>query len=193
MKWSIFSLLFLLSLCPCISYAQDYSYSVVYDAFGPVKEIRTESKNPFVKGKVKIERNGQGDMPMMLYDDSGYPVGCEIKALGVQAFQKFYWNSENRLDSVAVQFPVFGKPTLLTGKNVYSGNYLHSQVLRIAKGDEVVEHLRTFSDYSYDENGSWISRSVSQEMTDRSGSKTIEEFQEIRKIKYYDPEKIKGK
>ena len=186
MRCAVFTVLFLMLSGLVVSFAQEYRYSEVYDAFGPVKEIRTDSKNPFVKGKVKIDRNGQGDMPMMMYDDTGYPLGCEIIALGIHAFQKFYWNAGNRLDSVSVQFPVFGKPTLLTGKNVYSGNSLDSQILRIVKGDDVVEYTRTFSDYCYDEYGSWISRSVNQEMTDKSGSKSIEAFQETRKIKYYD-------
>lgn len=173
------------------AFAQDYHAASIYEAVGPVKEIKTDSKNPFVKGKVKINRDGKSDNPMMMYDDSGYPVGFELNALGVHSFQKFFWDTENRLDSVSVQFPVFGKSTLLTVKNDFKEQTLDTQFMKVSKGDYVAEYKSTFSDYSYDGNGNWISRSVDQVMTDANGCISSETFIETRKIKYYDPYKEK--
>ena len=168
-----------------VSSAQDFHYGAIFDATGPIKEIKTDSKNPLVEKKVKIDKQGRGGLAMMMYDNSGLPLGFEMNMLGKQNYQKFYWNDDNRLDSVSMKIELIGDCKLITAKNTYSGKPLSSQKIEIKTKDGNIRYLRIFSEYTYDEASNWISRKVKQTSIDKNGEETNEEYIETRFIKYY--------
>lgn len=167
--------------------AQDYHYAAVYDANGPVKEIKTESKNSFVQKKVKVGKDGRGGIDVMLYNDAGYPVGFELNMMGKQNFQKYFWNDECLLDSVAIQVMGIGSSELMTVKKNYNGRNPESQILRIKDGKGVKEFRMSFKDYTFDDRNNWITRTVSRHAVDADGKESDMVFEEKRTIKYYVP------
>lgn len=172
-------------------HAREFHFPAVYDACGPVKEIKTDSENPLVKKKVKFDKHGRGGIAMMKYNDAGYPEGFELNALGKLNFQKYFWNKDCRLDSVAVKFHVIGKAELITVKNAYSDKNLESQIIRISDDNGQLEFRMTFKDYSYDDQGNWIFRTVSRTTVAPDGKVSESQFDETRSIKYYDIDKAK--
>lgn len=173
-------------LCILCANAQEYHYAELFDASGPVKEIKTDSKNSFVQKKIKIDKDGRGGPAIMSYDDKGYPTGFEINMLGKANFQKFFWNEECRLDSAAIQIAAVGRNSLITVKNSYSGKNLTAQHIKVKEDDGQIEYIMTFGDYSYDTMGNWISRSVRRLLTDKDGKESDANFVETRTFKYYD-------
>ncbi len=167
------------------AYAQDYKYAAVYEAVGPVKEIKTDSQFALIQKKVKIDKKGMGGLPVMLYDDSGYPLGFEMNMMGKQIFQKFFWNDQNRLDSVAVRLALLRDYKLISAKNVYSDGNVITQEIDIETKDGGIKYIRLFSDYIFDDKGNWISRKVRQTAITKDCDKTEEEFNETRTLKYY--------
>ena len=167
------------------AFAQDFKYAAIYDASGPVKEIKTDSKMPLVQKKVKIKENGMGGLSNMMYDNDGLPVGWEMNMMGKQNFQKFFWNEDSRLDSIAVKIDVIGNSELITVKNTYSGRDMISQVIEVKSKEESSKFIMLFSDYKFDDNGNWISRKVTQTEAKNAGGKSEQEFTETRTIKYY--------
>lgn len=166
-------------------YSQKYHYSSIYGVNGPVKEIKTVSKNKFVEKKVKIGKDGRGGVSMMVYDDGGYPVGFELSMLGRENFQRYFFDGNNRLDSVSVKIHSFGKPMCVDVKNSYNGKEQTKQILYLKEGDDAKVYQSLFSDYSFDEHGNWVSRFVIRRAFSHDGNEKTEEFTETRKIKYY--------
>ena len=168
-----------------VMFSQDFHYAAVFDAVGQVKEIKTDSGNPIVRKKVKINKNGKSGMPVMMYDEAGFPIGFEMNMLGKQTYQKFFWDKNKRLDSVAIKLDMIGNSELITVKNNYTGNTVESQILEVKMKDCNKRYVRVFSDYSNDEEGNWISRNVRQTLIENDCLEIEEEFTETRTIKYY--------
>lgn len=173
-------------VCILCANAQEYHYAELFDALGPVKEIKTDSKNSFVQKKIKIDKDGRGGPAIMSYNDKGYPTGFEINMLGKANFQKFFWNEECLLGSAAIQIAAVGRNSLITVKNSYSGKNLTAQLIKVKEDDGQIEYQMTFGDYSYDTMGNWISRSVRRLLTDKDGKESEANFVETRTFKYYD-------
>lgn len=169
-------------------FAYNYHFSALYDAFGPVKEIKTDSKNPFVKKKVKFEKDGRGGVAVMSYNDDGFPTGFEVNMFGKSYFQKFFWNDKCRLDSVAVQTIGVSTRQLITVKNSYCGDVADSETIIVNDGEIQKKYRMSFKDYSYDNQGNWISRFVVLSTIDSNGKESVLQFEETRIIKYYVPD-----
>lgn len=169
------------------SFAQDFHYASIFDVIGPVKEIKTFSHNPLVEKKVKIDKQGRGGLAMIMYNNDGLPIGFELNMLGKQNYQKFFWNNDNRLDSVAMKIDLIRDYKFITAKNTYCGEPLCSQKIEINTKDGTTQYVFFFSDYTYDENNNWISRKVKQTSINPKGEENNEEYVETRIIKYYLP------
>ena len=179
-------LLFILFWIGLPAFSQQYHATGLYDTHGDVKQIKTSSENRFFKEKTKFDKEGRvSNMPMIFYNDAGYPIGFELSLFGKRSVEKYYWDSENRLDSIYKQVPAIGKPYEMTIKNSYVDGRVQNQLMRTSQGDDWTIYDRRFSEYEYDDRGNWIRRQVEECITNSYDDSCVKKYSETREIKYY--------
>ncbi len=169
-----------------VSEAQEYHYAALYEAAGPVKQIKYLSKPSYGNRSVKIKKDGRGGLAMMSYDDAGYPVGFQLDMFGKENYQKFYWNSQHRLDSVAYRITGIGERNTMNCKIEYGEDAMAKVTMTVEdKGMRKTVYLQ-FSNYVFDHRGNWISRMVDRTVMERDKEASKDSYEERREIKYYD-------
>ncbi|MDE6341391.1 MAG: hypothetical protein K2K93_03655 [Muribaculaceae bacterium] len=166
--------------------AQEFHYAALYEAAGPVKQIKYLSKPSYGNRNVKIKKDGRGGLAMMSYDDAGYPVGFQLDMFGKENYQKFYWNTRHQLDSVAYRFSGIGERNSMNCKIEYAKDAMDKVVMTVDdNGCKKIVDL-TFSNYVFDDRGNWISRMVDRIVMEGDKDAVKDSYEERREIKYYD-------
>lgn len=168
------------------SYAQEYKTALVYEAHGPIKEIRTKSDNPFAKGKLKFLPNGQEKTEIMTFDDNGYPIGYGMNVGDMSTKLNIRYDSLSNIKSMLFETNIIGNKQKIEVINFYDGNRLVSRNIHLTSPKKEGTIQSEFSNERYDEYGNWIERTVNEKGIDGNGEVGKEKtYIETRTIKYY--------
>lgn len=175
-------------LMPLLVLGQEFKGAALWDAQGEIKELKYTTENPIMKPKkIKFDKNGKLAKAMIVYSEKGYPEGMDMNFGPMKTTMKFEFNQDNLLQKVNVETNI-GMTGCLTSWFEYDKIIMTSQVIegRTEEGDATKKFEFSFSEYLYDDNGNWISRSVKMKMTDFKKNKTEEKtYTETRAITYW--------
>lgn len=167
--------------------AREYRASNLYEARGPVKEIKLKSKNDFSKSRSKVSflENGMQTWDQTYYDSMGLPRGIIVNMGNRILTDVKISYSEEGNPLVIIYHDKAGDAPSMTVEYNWEGDRLASMKVteRKAKGDKIT--LCEYSQEMTDANGNWISRLVHQTVTEGALSPKTEDFTESRTITYY--------
>lgn len=156
-----------------------YHGAALYGCKGKVKEIFYSTEDPILLEKViKFLPNGQSEHSIMTYDQNGFPIGFNINAGNRISVNIDYQN--DKLKEVEIQTNLRGDEHR-TIDMIYEGDLLKQRINKDVLKDKI-STISTYSDYQYDDQGNWISRTVELESPEEG---EIEKFTETRVITYY--------
>lgn len=171
-----------------IGHAQEFHAAALWDAFGPVKELKYKTKDPMVQTKkMKFTQDGKLSGSIMVYADNGYPFGMDMNMFG--KFVSISFRYKDGLPSNINYSSNVGGWGCFTVTFNYDDKTMVSETVKATdrKSNELLkEYNYNFSNYIKDENGNWISRDVTLDINDVKKGKTEQmNYVETREIKYY--------
>lgn len=178
-----------------------YKAAVLFDAKGPVKEIKLKTQNKMAarSKKVKFSRDGEKKWSSLTYDNSGLPVGFDINFGSTRMSLKVDYDDARLPVSMRLASNLSGESENVVITNTYADGRLVSQGYEGEQSDGAVKRVTLdFSDWKYDEAGNWVERAVRE--TEKVVSRGINDGQEVmavapgevkdyvetRTIKYYE-------
>lgn len=178
----------IMAMCGMVA-AQDYHAAALWDATGPVKELKYKTKNPMAQAKkMKFTEEGRLSSSMIFYGDNGYPLGMDMNMFGRFLNISFKFGDNNLLSEVIYNSNVGGWGCF-TSTFAYDANTMVSQEIKVTDkktSETTKEYSYRFSGYTYDETGNWTARNVVVNINDLRKGKTEQlEYLETREIKYY--------
>ncbi|MBD5356616.1 MAG: hypothetical protein HDR88_06385 [Bacteroides sp.] len=183
-KYIIAMISLLFSLC---SYAQEYKAAVLYEAQGPVKEIRTKSENKLTRKKLKFMRNGQQKTEIMTLDDNGYPIGFGMNLGSIFNQLSVTYDSLQNISKIFFESNIVGNKQRIEVTNFYEGKRLSSRKVHLIYPKKSGYIISEFSDEKYDDYGNWIERTVHDKGISEDGEPGKEKtYIETRTIKYWE-------
>lgn len=182
-KYLTFLASIILTVC---TYAQVYKAAVIYEAHGPIKEIRTKSENPFAKGKLKFMPNGQKKTEVMTFDDNGYPIGSGMNMGDMFTKLNITYDSLLNVSSMTFETNIIGNKQKIEVTNYYDCTRLVSRKINLSSPKKSGTIQFEFSDEKYDDYGNWIERTVHEKGIDQNNKIGKEKtYVETRIITYY--------
>lgn len=174
--------------------AQEFKEGLLYDLTGNVKEMKLTTKNSFPDKHVKFNNTGKCKKSITYFDEENYPLGYDISGnvMNFSMSKKVEYDSLRRITSVTDKISYEGGITDTT-TNYYTNDANPSQITHsvftdVRKDGKTVADC-TYSDYTYDDHGNWISRQVKQTttQTNKKGetAEQTDEYTETRTIKYF--------
>lgn len=201
MRLICYTLVFLIGLLSMS--AQEYHGAALYNAFGAVKSIGTDTKNPFsYEKRMNFMQNGQVDIIDMMYDNQGYPIGFGGTVLGKTNDLSITWGDGGAVLDISADLGFLmgkkfkAKYTYATGERFPTTLTITTQPgnekdLRKTNAEMVV---CVYSNYNTDSHGNWISRDVTQTYSHKGRYDTTGNspygFQEVEVIQYVENRKI---
>ncbi len=174
-------------ICTICSYGQQYKTAVLYEAHGPVKEIRTKSENPLAKKKVKFMPDGKTKTEVMTFDDNGYPIGYGMNMGAMFNNLNVAYDSLQNVSRIEFETNILGNKQKIEVTNFYDGKRLTSRKINFTSPKKSGTIKSEISDEKYDEYGNWIERTVHERGFDKNGKPGKEKtYTETRVIKYWE-------
>lgn len=171
--------------------AQDYKMATLYEATGPVKEIKFGKIHPMSPKTIKFNPYGMSTSSTMTFDLDGFPIGCQLSQGDTYNSTTIEYNQDRQPSTIIDTYAMTGAPRICTISNSYANGLVESRVItETCKGYKKTITLQ-YSNQESDNLGNWITRTVT-ETTDSTNPKENGEksYQEIRQISYFTPEEI---
>lgn len=170
-----------------------YHAGVLYGLKGNVKEIKAKSENPLVKGKTKFLENGMKKLSLLTYNDEGYPIGCSMQGWGDNYKSiSIAYNDRNLPSMVEIKDNTKKGLSVMSFEMKYdsSGNLSECVLESVLTGEETTKTGSTYtlfqySDYKFDAQGNWISRTCHQGNKIDGNIIKGKTYTETREIKYF--------
>lgn len=163
---------------------QQYKSAILYNAEGPVKEIKlnTPDKRMQVYSTQKFTEEGLMNNGIMYYSENGLPLGAtSTDGSGVFMSYDISYNEINLPESIIL---VSGKKPELKFDYSYEGGRRTQCKVTPDTGRPDDYILYTYSDEKYDAHGNWISRHVCSTSVKEGASSENTEYDETRSITY---------
>lgn len=182
MKKSILTLVAIVC-ATALSNAQDFHAATLFEASGPVKEIKIDSKNPTTRKSAKFTNSGKFTIDGMTYNSEGYPIanassfGNDITSVNVE------YTPEGKIAKSITISTIGKKPFRLETTFIYDDDQLTKKISAYAQGKTFIEE---YGDYTTDDHENWLSRSVMWTEYDADMQPiSTDTYTETRTIKYY--------
>lgn len=163
----------------------EYKGAIIYDAQGPVKEIKIKTKNPLATNKkIKFSKDGKINNDLMTYNQDGYPIGFGMN-FGNRSISLTIEYNDEQLPYKMIEESRITTPGIIDVENLYDEfKCLTSRKAMVSNDKEECRLTFEYSCFIYDEHGNWISRHVVQTTLKDSDSEVLE-YEESRNITYY--------
>lgn len=167
---------------------------ILFDLKGPVKEYTLETSNQltFFPKTMEFLENGKIEMFPLVYNDKGYPTGCDMELNGTTVFKlDAEYTADNLLSELAIEIYSFAPMKAKMFYTYSDGKLISTRIcpeVKILEGSDVDGITLKYSDEVYDQYGNWISRKVSANAPEEEGESSdqeIELYTETRTITYY--------
>lgn len=171
------------------AFAGTYKAPAIYDLRGDVKSFSISTENPLAYSKkASFLKNGVQKNSFIAYSTDGHPLGDGL-CLGDNLNNfLFYFQAGNssRVDKILVQSARPDSSVSYMLNFVYDGDRVAEIFTESGAGESAPSYRFVYSAEQYDSHGNWTSRNVRQIKTDPGGATSESEYQETRKIKYFD-------
>ncbi len=176
---------------------REYHEEALYGLKGNVREVKTSSKSYLpLRNSFKFKDDGRMTSSVLTYDEEGYPMGYNVTMGNSVMDCKVEWN-DNRtpksISDLSTSWPTKGSKNI----EFFYGEDEFLPVKAVAvsqngKKTKTTTVVCEYSDYELDEKGNWISRNVSETVTELKQKKNGKEeekeksssFTETRTIVY---------
>ncbi|MDE6329382.1 MAG: hypothetical protein K2L83_01580 [Muribaculaceae bacterium] len=171
--------------------ATEYHGQALYGLEGTVKKVKlkTKAKRSIIDSNPEFMNNGLLCFSHMYYDDEGYPLGSSF-VIGDNNILEVdvKYNESKRVNQISEVYHKGSTDYQTVESFEYSpdGTMVKETITSTdSKSSKEKSVVMTYSDYSLDAAGNWISRKVSSTTTQTGKAPKSVEFVETRQISYY--------
>lgn len=188
MRKYLYMLMCVLAACSFhFANAQTFNGPSLYDVSGKVKSIKVSPSPLFAFDKVEFMKDGHIIDSSLTFDWDGKAIGKDINVYKMHQAVNLEYDDSDRLINAVVDSSA-GLPGGYKVSMNYEGDHPLKMIITETKGKNPCQYTYLYSNYSFDDNGNWITRDVDLSIVEVKSNtvKKNENFTETRQILYYE-------